>query len=185
MVLPDYNLCPAVTIECIVQQTVRTLAWVYRHAPAYGGDPRRIVLAGHSASVHHATMLLACNWKAVAPDLPADIVKTTLSISGIYDLRPLRRTPFLAPGLALTMSSARRLSPASMRASGGPLVTVVGGDESDEFVRQASLIASAWGPSIVAASESVERCNHMNVLQALYEPTHVPHGWALRLLGLT
>lgn len=92
---------------------------------------------------HLATMLLTCDWTAVAPDLPADLVKAALSISGLYELEPLRHAPFLAADLGLTAAAARRLSPAGMPAPRGPLVTIVGADESEEFVRQAALIARA------------------------------------------
>ena len=68
VVLPDYALCPAVSVEHIVLQMVRALAWVHRHAAEYGGDPGRIVVAGHSAGGQLAAMLLACDWRAVAPD---------------------------------------------------------------------------------------------------------------------
>ena len=185
VVLPDYALCPAVTIEQIVLQTVQALAWVHRHAAQYGGDPDRIVVAGHSAGGHLATMLLACDWTAVAPDLPADVVKAALSISGLYELGPLRRAPFLAPDLRLTAASARRLSPATMPAPPrGALVTVVGGDESEEFLRQAALISRAWGPRCVIAAETVVRRNHMDVLHELAEPSTRTHRLALQLLGL-
>jgi arylformamidase len=112
VVLPDHDLCPSVSIEQIVLQSVQALAWVYRHASAYGGDAGRIVVAGHSAGGRLATMLLACDWRAVAFDLPADLVKSVLSISGIYELEPLRHAPFLASDLGLTAASAQRLSPA-------------------------------------------------------------------------
>ena len=184
VVLPDYSLCPAVSIEHIVLQTVRALAWVYRNASTCGGDPRRIVVAGHSAGGHLATMLLACDWRAVAPDLPADLVKSVLSISGLYELEPLRHAPFLAADLGLTAASARRLSPATMPAPRGTLVTIVGGDESEEFHRQAAVIAKAWGPRTVTASESVPQRNHMNVLHELSEPSSRTHALGLRLLGL-
>ncbi|HEY9237712.1 MAG TPA: alpha/beta hydrolase, partial [Burkholderiaceae bacterium] len=49
VVLPGYALCPAVSVEHIVLQMVQALAWVHRHAREFGGDPERIVVAGHSA----------------------------------------------------------------------------------------------------------------------------------------
>ena len=183
VVLPGYALCPAVSIEHIVLQLVQALAWVHRHAPEYGGDPGRIVVAGHSAGGHLATMLLACDWSSVASDLPDDLVKAALSISGLYDLEPLRHAPFLAPDLRLSAESARRLSPAMFAPPGGVLVTIVGADESEEFHRQAALISTAWGPSVIGA-ESVARRNHMNVLHELAEPGSSTHRWGLRLLGL-
>ena len=184
VVLANYALCPAVTIERIVLQLVQALAWVHRHARAHGGDPQRIVVAGHSAGGHLATMLLACDWKAVAPDLPADLVKSVLAISGLYELEPLRHAPFLAADIGLTAATALRLSPAALPAPlRGSLVTVVGGDESEEFLRQAELIENAWGPRLIAA-ERVAGRNHMDVLHELGDTGSRTHALALRLLGL-
>ena len=184
VVLPDYALCPDVSVEQIVLQTVQALRWVYRNAARHGGDANRIVVAGHSAGGHLATMLLACRWQAVDPALPADLVKAALSISGLYELEPLRHAPFLAADLALTAASARKLSPAAMPAPGGRLVTVVGGDESEEFLRQADLIGHAWGPDTVMATERPARRNHMDVLHELADPHARTHALALSLLGL-
>ena len=184
VVVPNYALCPAVSIEQIVMQMVQALAWVHRHAAEHGGDPARIVVAGHSAGGHLAAMLLACDWRAVAPDLPPDLVKAALSVSGLYELEPLRHAPFLAPDLKLTRASARRLSPALMPAPRGRLVSVVGGDESEEFLRQADLIEKAWGPRCVIAAERVAQRHHMNVLHELAEPRSTTHRWGLQLLGL-
>ena len=91
VVLPNYALCPAVTIPQIVLQMVQALAWTYRHIAAYGGDPGRITVVGHSAGAHLAAMLLACVWKVVARDLPARLVKNALAISGVYELESIRQ----------------------------------------------------------------------------------------------
>ncbi|CAN5906530.1 alpha/beta hydrolase [soil metagenome] len=184
VVVPEHALCPAVTIDHIVKQMVQALAWTYRHAADYGGDPNRIVVAGHSAGGHLAAMLLACDWKAVAPNLPADLVKAALSVSGLYDLEPLRHAPFLAADIDLTEASARQLSPAFMPAPNGSLVSIVGGDESEEFHRQAAMIETAWGQNTVIENETVPGRNHMDVLHELADSASTTHALALELLGL-
>ena len=182
VVAPGYALCPAVSIEHIVLQVVRALAWTYRHAREYGGDPERIVVAGHSAGGHLATMMLACDWPAVGRDLPQDLVDAALSISGLYDLEPLRHAPFLADDLGLTAASAQRASPAAFPPPRRSLVAVVGADESEEFHRQSSLIASRWGDRV--STVVVPGRHHMDVLHELAEPASIVHAHALRLLGL-
>lgn len=184
VVLPNYSLCPAVSIQDIVLQTAQALAWVHRHAAVYGGDPRRIVVAGHSAGGHLAAMMLACRWRQVGADLPADLVTKALSVSGVFDLEPLRHAPFLAGDLKLTRSSAARLSPAHLPAPRGRLWAVVGGDESEEFLRQNALIRQAWGPRAVPVCETVPGRNHMDVLHDLADPRARLHLLARELLGL-
>jgi arylformamidase len=184
VVVPNYALCPAVSIEHITWQLVRALQWVWQHAAEHGGDPRRIVVAGHSAGGHLATMLLSCRWKQVADALPAQLVGGALSISGLYDLEPLRHTPFLQADLRLTPASVRRLSPAFFPRPKGRLYATVGGAESDEFLRQNQLIRDVWGPTAVPVCETVPGRNHFSVLESLVDPAGRLHQLALRLLGL-
>lgn len=184
VVVPNYALCPAVTIDQIALQMVQALAWVWRHAREYGGDPRRIVVGGHSAGGHLAALLLTCRWSDVAPDLPADLLRSALSISGLFELEPIRHTTFLAPDLRLTEDSARRLSPALLPAPAGRLAAVVGGDESEEFLRQNRRIRDAWGNAAVPVCESIPGTNHFTVLHDLADAGTRLHMIALNLLGL-
>lgn len=185
VVLPNYALAPAVSVRHIVLQMVQAVAWVYRSIHAYGGDPYRIVAAGHSAGGHLATMMLACRWPQVARDLPLQVLHAALSVSGIYDLDPLRRAPFLARDLKLTADEARALSPASMQApSKGQLIAVAGADESAEFQRQNALIRQAWGKRSVPVCEILPARHHMSVLHDLAATDQRLHALALGLLGL-
>jgi arylformamidase len=184
VVVPEYSLCPAVSIEQIALQMARALAWVYRHAAEWGGDPQRMVVAGHSAGGHLAAMLLCCRWRDVAPDLPPQLVHGGLSISGLFDLEPLRLTPFLKDDLRLTPASVKRLSPAFFPRPKRPLMAVVGVEESEEFLRQNLLIRHQWGPSAVPICETLPYCHHLNILNGLADPASRLHHLALRLLGL-
>jgi len=184
VVVPNYALCPAVTIEQIALQTTRAVAWTVRHAARFGGDPKRIVVVGHSAGGHLAAMLLACQWQKVGDDLPARAVSAAMSISGLFDLDPVRQAPFLQSDLRLTPSSIRRLSPAFFPRPHGPLAALVGALESEEFLRQNQLIRDQWGPSTVPVCEALPGLNHFTVLHDLVDPAGRIHHHALDLLGL-
>jgi len=64
-VLPDYRLYPAVRFPAFCEDGASALAWVEQHAQEFGGDPRRIVLMGHSAGAQIAAFL-AYNHEFVA-----------------------------------------------------------------------------------------------------------------------
>ena len=184
VVVPNYALCPAISIPGIVQQMVAALAWTWRHAADFGGDPKNITVIGHSAGGHLAAMLLATDWTSQAPDLPPGLVKNAMSISGLYDLEPVRQTTFLTE-LQLTPEQVLQASPALLpRPAQGRLYSVAGGDESEEFLRQNQLIQQAWGTEAVPVCEPLPGLNHFNVLEALIQPAHRLNQLALELLGL-
>jgi acetyl esterase/lipase len=56
-VLPDYRLYPQVTFPAFDEDGARAVAWVEQHIQEFGGDPRHIVLMGHSAGGHTAAFL--------------------------------------------------------------------------------------------------------------------------------
>jgi arylformamidase len=59
----------------------------------------------------------------------------------------------------------------------------VGGDESEEFIRQNQLIQDAWGCEAVPSCDVLPGLNHFSVLDALNKPSHGLHQRVLQLLA--
>lgn len=140
-VVPHFSKLPAVRMPEVVDELARAVAFVWRNAREHGGDPDRILLSGHSSGAHLAAVLLTLDWPA--RDLPADVIKSALLVSGIYDLEPVLLS---ARGdyVRLSREEAERLSPIRHVGRIGCPVTLVHGDrESPDFIRQAEAFAAA------------------------------------------
>lgn len=166
----NYSLAPKARIEDMALENVRALAWLYRNAGRYGFDANRIHVGGHSAGGHLTAMMMCARWSDVGSDLPADLVKGGVAMSGLYDLEPIRLAKFLNDDLRLDSNSVARLSPAYMKPAGNaPLLTCVGGEESSEFKRQNRLIGRRWKKNF-AGDIALPGLNHFTVCDALAQP---------------
>ncbi len=180
--LLNYGLSPKTPMEDIVRQMLRAHAWLYRNADRLGFDPNRIYCAGHSAGAHLTAMMMAALWPVYGPDLPPDLVKGGLAISGIYDLEPLLYAPFVLADLQLDKTRARRLSPAFLpAATSAPLYTAVGGLETSEFKRQNAMIGKAWRSNFVR-DVPLSGVNHLTVCNELANPGSPLFDAALELI---
>ena len=189
VVVVNYALCPGtpeqpVAIPDIAVQMAKATAWVWRHIAAHGGDRTNISVMGHSAGGHLAAMLLGCDWKKLGRDLPSGLVRKALSISGLFDLEPLRKTPFVQGDLRITPAHVRMCSPAKwQRPRQGVLYTVAGGDESPEFLRHNRLIHQAWGPKTVPVCEDLAGLNHFSIVTDLTRTGSRLHTLAQQLIA--
>ena len=184
LVVVNYELCPKVTIERIVQQMLAASAWLYRNAERYGMDEERLFACGHSAGGHLAAMLLAALWPVVDRSLPKDLVKGALAVSGVYDLRPLTQVGWLNGDLRLDEESAFKLSPAFLPpATRAPLYLAVGGLESSEFKRQNALLAQRW-KAVLGGDVAMPGSDHFTVIDGLADPANALFAGARRMMGL-
>ena len=88
VILPDYHLVPDVHFPVFVQDSAAAIAWAWRNAARFGGDPNRIVTAGHSAGAYNAVMpALDRKWLA-AEGLPDNVIKAAAGLAGPYDFYP-------------------------------------------------------------------------------------------------
>jgi arylformamidase len=186
-VVPDFALVQDVggNLMVLADQVRRAIAWVYQNIARYEGDPDRLYIGGQSSGGHLAAVALTTDWQ---PDfnLPADIIKGGMCISGMYDLEPVRlsaRSRYVAfdDATVAALSPIRHLD--RLRA---PLVIAYGTCETPEFQRQNREFAAA----VEAAGKKVrllvgEHYNHFELPETLGNPYGLLGRAALDLMGLT
>jgi arylformamidase len=155
----NYALAPAAAMDAIVAQIRRAVVFLARQGRALGIAADRLLLAGHSAGGHLATMAMLSDWRDLGLD--RDPVSGGCAVSGVFDLEPIRLC-YHNRVLGLDAASARRNSPALLLteapAPRGALILAVGGRETAEFRRQQAEFAAAsrdrgWKLAIVAPDD--------------------------------
>ncbi len=147
-VVVDYTLAPTATLEEIVRQVRASVAWVYHHGRDHGLDPQRIFVTGSSAGGHlAAATMVGGSWRR-EHELPDDVVKGGMPISGLFDLRPLVDS-FANEWLFLDPSRAAALSP-MLHVAGLPrprAIVAVAEHDGSGFLQQSADFQAAWSAS--------------------------------------
>jgi arylformamidase len=126
----------------MAEQMRRAIAWVWRNAASFGGDPNRLYIGGQSSGAHLAAVALTTDWPREF-DVPADIVKGGLCTSGMYELAPVRLSA-RANYVKFTDAMVEALSPIRhLDRLGAPVIVSYGTYETPEFIRQAKEFAAA------------------------------------------
>ena len=157
----NYPQCPAASFDDIVDAVRKAFTEIYANV-ASEDERQRIVVAGHSAGGYLAALHRATDWTSCG--LPESPLGGIVTISGLFDLRPLTHT-VMNDWLLLDEAMASRLSlndkPASFDV---PTRHFVGEQESDEFHRQSREQAAFWSDSTY---QSVPDRQHFDVLDEL------------------
>jgi len=183
-VVPDFGTAMEVGLDGMVAQVRRAVAWVRRQAAAFGADPERIYLAGHSSGAHLASNVLVTDWAGEA-DLPPDVIKGGLCSSGMYDLEAVRlsaRSSYVTfdDRIEHDYSSQRHLA-----RLGCPVMVSYGDLESPEFQRQGREFADALERIGKLDRRIVGRCyNHFEIIETLANPYGLLGRAALDLMCL-
>lgn len=156
-----YDITPHVTLTEIVRQIHQGLDWLGLHGPDHGiAGP--VVVTGHSAGGHLTAMALS-----------NPTVKAGLTISGVFELGPLRDTP-LNQALKLTDEEVQTLSPLRLPVVGKPMGIAYGTHELPALMEDSRRLharranAHAPGPLI-----QVVGTNHFDILDTLQTPDGV------------
>lgn len=166
----EYPLAPKATLAEIVRSVRSAVAWLYKNATTYGVDPNRIFASGSSAGGHLVGMLIAPNWQTDY-QLPPNVIRGGVALSGLYDLRPLCET-YHNEWLNLHTEQAERLSPLfELPETPVPLVLAVGGLETDGFKNQTDVYERAYrAKGYPVKRVQTPHCNHFNLLCEMVKP---------------
>lgn len=170
-VVPDYRVYPDVRFPDFLTDAARAARWAKDHAAEFGGDPDRIVLAGHSAGAHIAAMLAFDRQWLDAVDLdPQRDLAGLVGIAGPYDFLPLHsetlKTIFGPPERLATTQ------PINFVADGAPptLLIVGGADRTVDpcnSERLAARIESVGGRVTLTRYRGI---GHATILGAVAKP---------------
>ncbi|NQV43683.1 MAG: alpha/beta hydrolase [Rhodospirillales bacterium] len=182
-ILANYDLCPQVTLDEIVQQVIGCVAFVYRSARELGGDPDRLFLSGSSAGGHLAAM--AINHDFAADGLPPDVIKGALSITGVHRLEPVLYIPANEDIRLDAAMASRNTTLDKVPVTKKPVLVAVGADEPNEWVRMSvdydTMLREEGIPGdlmIVAGT------HHYSVTQTLADPDSRMSRALLAMMGL-
>ena len=87
-VIPDYRLVPQFRFPSFVEDGAIAVRWTRDNISRYGGDPKRISVAGHSAGAFNAAMLVLDPRYLNRAGVDARTIRAAALLSGPYDFYP-------------------------------------------------------------------------------------------------
>lgn len=154
----------------LADQVRRAVAWVYRNAARFDGDPERIYVCGRSSGAHLGGVVATTDWTGRF-GLPANVVKGYVLSSGMYDLRGPRLSK-RGNYVRFTDEMEEALSPQRHIARiNVPITLLYGSLETPEFKRQtiefeAALRAAGKPVKLIYA----EGYNHFEIAETIGNP---------------
>ncbi|GAK26671.1 alpha/beta hydrolase [Serratia liquefaciens] len=168
----EYTLQPEATLAEIVREVRSAIAWLYHHAGQYGIDPERIFVSGSSAGGHLCGMLIADDWQH-RYQVPVNVIKGALALSGLYDIRPLCDI-YINDWMRLTPEQAATLSPLFMlpeKANAPQILLDVGAKETQGFRNQTlAYFAACREKGLNVALLEDRHNNHFTLVNELANP---------------
>ena len=171
-------------IRKMAEQVRRGIAWVYKNAASFGGDPNKLYIAGQSSGAHLSGVALVSDWQKEHGISP-DFIKGATLLSGMYEMKPVRlssRSKYVKfdDDMEDSMSTIRHIR--NLRA---PVTILYGSNETPEFQRQSREFAAA----LKAAGKKVTlieapNYNHYELQETLGSPISWAGRAALAMMGL-
>jgi acetyl esterase/lipase len=135
VVIPDYTLYPNAQYEQMAEEVAAAIRWTLDNIQDYGGDPRRVVVAGHSAGAH--LLGLAVMDPRFLGSYAAEVCGL-VGLSGVYDVqaeydfwRAKGTNPRVISGVMGGADNFRRASPLTYVRGDLPPTLLIHGDQDE------------------------------------------------------
>lgn len=137
-VIPEFRHFPNGSLPDILSDNANAVAWTIAHAETFGGDPKRVVVAGHSSGAWSAAMLgLDGTWLEHAGSSPAALAGV-IGLSGPYTVSSLTETV----DAEVFAGSDPTLQPINHAAGSHPAMLLLTGAD-DQDVKSSGTVALA------------------------------------------
>lgn len=83
----NYRLLPAVEMEALTRDVAKAFKWVQDHIAEHGGNPKHVVVGGHSAGAQLAALICTDDRWLKAEGVSFDVLKGCIPVDGdTYDI---------------------------------------------------------------------------------------------------
>lgn len=151
-VIPSYRLSPAVSHPAHVQDVAAAFAWVKQHINRHGGDPRRILVIGHSAGAYLAALVATDPRYLAAHKLSTKDIAGAVPVAGFFWVEKTGVAPDRPKTVWGTEEAAwKAASPARYLRRDLPPILLIYADGDDEWRRKQN---DEMGEALRAAGHS-------------------------------
>ncbi|CAO1384432.1 unnamed protein product [Diamesa serratosioi] len=168
----EYDNCPKITLQEVVEQLKRAFAWIAEYAKE--NNVKSIAFAGHSAGAHLVATSLT---KEFFELIGSEIKINAYLISGVFELTELRTLKAANENniLSLTETNAKELSPqyqdySHLTNANIQIQVLVGENESKKFIEQSKNFGDhlkKYSPKTIY--KLMEKLDHFDIVEKLAE----------------
>jgi acetyl esterase/lipase len=166
----SYRLLPQHAYPAFVEDVAIAVAWANRHAGEYGGDGKRIFLAGHSAGAYNIALAVLDRHYMMDAGADPSTVEAVATLAGPFDFVPLD-----SPISIATFGHLKDLAPTQpvnfVRADAPPFLLLHGtADTTVKPKNSRSLLKHLQDVGAKAHLIEYQDVSHVGIMMALAKP---------------